>query len=80
MATWQARQWIFFVFLLLFGDPQDTGLNHSLLFLSLDTHKRNKGCVTHCGLAIYIKKDYRRIMEIQIFHHAEIQSLQKNTL
>jgi hypothetical protein len=33
--------------------------------------------VSHCGLAVYIKKvssGKRRIMEIQIFHHAKIQS------
>ncbi len=37
--------------------------------------KMNKGCVSHGGLAIYIKKIFegeRRIMETQIFHHAKI--------
>jgi hypothetical protein len=39
-------------------------------------HKQNKTRgVSHCGLAIYIlkvSKGKRRIMEIQIFHHAKI--------
>jgi hypothetical protein len=38
--------------------------------------KENKGCVSHYGFAIYIKKKYlkgkRRIMKIQIFHHAKL--------
>jgi hypothetical protein len=37
--------------------------------------------VSHCGLAIYIKKvclkEKRRIMETQIFHHAKKKNLQK---
>jgi hypothetical protein len=36
---------------------------------------KNKGCVTLCGLAVYIKyylKGKRRSMETQIFHHAKI--------
>jgi len=35
----------------------------------------NNGCVTHYGLAIYIKKYLKakkRIMEMQLFHHAKI--------
>jgi len=35
----------------------------------------NMGCITHRGLAIYIKKFLkakRRITETQIFHHAKI--------
>jgi hypothetical protein len=38
--------------------------------------------VSHCGLAVYIKKvssGKRRIMEIQIFHHAKIQSSKKKS-
>jgi len=43
-----------------------------------------QGGVSHCGLAIYIKKKYikekkRKIMETQIFHHAKIES-SKNPL
>jgi hypothetical protein len=39
-------------------------------------YKRNKGCVTHCDLAIYIKKSILRqkknYRNTQIFHHPEI--------
>jgi hypothetical protein len=45
--------------------------------ISQPTKQTNKQGVCHkgCGLAIYIKKDFkakRRIMETQIFHHAKI--------
>jgi len=42
---------------------------------SLDWVPLKQGGVSHCGLAIYIKKYLkakRRITEIQIFHHAKI--------
>jgi len=46
--------------------------------------EQNKGCVTLCGLAIYIKKRYlkgkRRSIKIQLFHHAKKYNLQKNNL
>jgi hypothetical protein len=39
--------------------------------------------VSHCGLAIYIKKDLKEkrriIMKTQIFHHAKIIILKKST-
>jgi hypothetical protein len=38
---------------------------------------KNKGCLTHYGLAIYILKYLKakeEIMKTQIFHHAKIQS------
>jgi hypothetical protein len=50
---------------LIFSQPELLGLNFFTRGL----------CVTLCGLAIYIKKylkGKRRIMEIQIFHHAKI--------
>jgi hypothetical protein len=43
----------------------------------------NTRVVSHCGLAIYIKKYLKakeRIMEIQIFHHAKIIIFKKNPL
>jgi hypothetical protein len=42
--------------------------------LGLELSKITRG-VSHCGLAIHIKKylkGKRRIMETQIFHHAKI--------
>jgi hypothetical protein len=40
-----------------------------------EKERKTRG-VSHCGLAIYIKmlflKGKRRIIEIQIFHHAKI--------
>jgi hypothetical protein len=45
--------------------------------------KTGGGGVTHCGLAIYIKKYLKakkKIMKIQIFHHAKKYNLQKNPL
>ncbi len=44
----------------------------------------NKGCVSHCDLAIYMKKylkaKRRRIMEAQIFHpHAKLHLIFKNS-
>jgi hypothetical protein len=40
----------------------------------------NKGCVSHRGLAIYVKKyilRQKKMVEIQIFHHAKNINLQK---
>jgi hypothetical protein len=48
--------------------------NYSLPYIWTTTPKVTRG-VSHCGLAIYIKKypnAKRRITETQIFHHAEI--------
>jgi hypothetical protein len=39
--------------------------------------------VSHCGLAIYIKKHLKakeELWKVKIFHHAKIQSSQKNLL
>jgi hypothetical protein len=51
------------------------GIFHLLALLTL-----TRG-VSHCGLAIYIKKKYlkakRRILETQIFHHAKIYQIFK---
>jgi hypothetical protein len=35
----------------------------------------NKGCVLHCGLVIYIKKDLKakeELCKLKYFHHAKI--------
>jgi len=60
-----------------FGIPESV-----VFFLFIDEVKctecknKQRGGVSHCGLAIYIKKclkaKKRRIMKIQIFHHAKI--------
>jgi hypothetical protein len=50
---------------------------------SKNQHYLNKGCVSHCDLAIYIKKvssSKRRIMETQIFRHAKILLIFKKLL
>jgi hypothetical protein len=58
------------------GERIKSLLIHKVDFGKRRKREKNKGCVTHCGLAIYIKmlflKGKRRIMEIQIFHHAKI--------
>jgi hypothetical protein len=49
--------------------------NYSLPYIWTTTPKVTRGGVSHCGLAIYIKKYLnakRIIMETHIFHHAKI--------
>jgi hypothetical protein len=48
-----------------------------ILGLCLFAQMENKGCVTHCGLAIYTKKylkpqKKKKIMETHVFHHAKL--------
>ncbi len=59
---------------LLFQKPKCP--NATIIMFQIHLSKtRPTRCVSHCGLAVYIKKYLkakRRIMETQIFHHAKI--------
>jgi hypothetical protein len=58
------------------GIMMDQGKCLRSLFCIFSETPETRG-VSHCGLAIYIKKylkGKRRIMETQIFHHAKIWS------
>jgi len=55
--------------------PLEEPQNYSLPYIWTTTPKVTRGGVSHCGLAIYIKKYLnakRIIMETHIFHHAKI--------
>ncbi len=55
-----------------FGDDTQ---NHNFCFHFCCKKDFNKECVSHCGLAIYIKKHLKakeELQKIQIFHHAII--------
>jgi hypothetical protein len=63
---------------------QEHAMKHNSVLGDFRETKKNKGGgVTHCGLAIYIKKYLKAkkiFMKIQIFHHAKKYNLQKNPL